>query len=279
MPTPTQAAETIYGPSPRARHIMLGVWLLFAVPLTLLGLVEREPAMLLAVAILSAIMLPIFWFVLRAAKLILTDSGIELRQVGARVSTPWSNIAAIRTQSRMEGLVLHQPMSGKGAERLAAVSGFSAGGAPMYDEERRRLLYEQRFIPLDGFAYWLHNGDLHETITRHATAINTGIAYTPGTPPPSEKTPKKTIALIIVIIAASLGLGIASSLSPTVKSAVEPMIAFALMLAFGVYACANFYAAVTRLRAWQFDGFGFALLMALIQAALAFAALGWVFGS
>ena len=66
----------VYGPNPRARNIMVGTWLLFALPLTLLGLIEHEPAALLAVVILSAILLPIFWFVLRAAKLIVTGGGI-----------------------------------------------------------------------------------------------------------------------------------------------------------------------------------------------------------
>lgn len=277
MPDYTQK---IYGPNPRARNIMLGMWLLFALPLTLLGLIEREPAMLLAVVILTAIMLPICWFALRTAKLVITADGIELRQVGASVSTSWSNIAAIRTQRGAEGLILHQPMSGKGAERLAAVSGVSVGGAPMYDDERRRLLYEQRFIPLDGFSYWLHKGDLRETITRRATAINTDAARTPAADglPPAEKMSKKRIALIIVIIVASAGLGVASAISPTIMAKVEPVMALAVMLGLGVYAVANMVAAVNHFRARRFGWFALLTLMALIQAVLALAALGWAIG-
>ncbi|MEQ1776769.1 MAG: hypothetical protein ABL891_23530 [Burkholderiales bacterium] len=269
------SAEKIYGPSPRARNIMVGIWLLCAVPLTLLGLIEHDSAMLVAVVILSAIMLPIFWFSLRTAKLILTADGIELRQVGANVSAPWSNVAAIRTQRGAEGLVLHQPMSGKGAERLAAVSGVSVGGAPMYDDERRQLLDEQRFIPLDGFAYWLHKGDLHETILQRATALNAELTHALKTPPPSEKMPRKTLALIIVIIAAALGLGIASAMVPAVKSAVEPIIGVVLMLAFSVYALKHLYDAVNHLRARHFGRCALSLLIALIQVMLAIAALGW----
>jgi hypothetical protein len=276
--TMLNTTKKIYGPNPRARNIMLGMWLFFAVPLTLLGLIERDPAILLAVVILTAIMLPICWFALRTAKLVITADGIELRQAGANVSTPWSNIAALRMQHGAEGLVLHQPMNGKGAERLAAVSGVSVGGAPMYDDERRQLLCEQRFIPLDGFSYWLHKGDLHETIMQRATALNAELTHALETTPPGEKMPRKTLALIIVIIVSATGLGITSAIYPAVQSAVEPIIGVALMLAFGVYALKHFYDALTHLRARHFGRFALSLLIALFQVIIAIAALEWVTG-
>lgn len=272
------AVPKIYGPNPRARNIMLGLWLLFALPLTVLGVFYDEPAMLGAAALLSAIMLPIFVYVLRAAKLILTSDGIELRQVGARVFTPWHNVAAVRTQRGAEGLVLHQPISGKGAERLAAVSGFSYGGAPLYDEERRRLLYEKRFIALDGFAHWLHKGDLHQMILQHATALSADAAMTsPEAPPATVKMSGARIALIIAIIVAAAALGIASALSPKIMSVVEPVIAVVLMLALGVYAVANGHAALNHLRARRFGWFTLLTLVALVQALIVFAVLEWVF--
>ena len=271
------AAQKVYGANPRARNLMLGAWLLFAAPLTIGGIVYDEPAMLIAAAVVSAIMLPIFWFVLRAAKLILTDSGLELHQVGVHVSTPWSNIASVRTQRKAEGLVLHEPMAGKGAERLAIASGFSYGGAPMYDEERRQLLYQQRFVPLDGFSYWLHKGDLQEAITRRAIALNSDVARTPAADglPPAEKMSKKRVALIIVLIVACIGLGVASAISPTIMARVEPVMALAVMLGLGIYAVANMVSAANHFRARQFGWFMLLTLMALIQALLAFAALGW----
>ena len=263
------ATEKVYGPNPRARNIMLGIWLLIAGPLTALGLIERDSAILLTVLILSAIMLPIFWYALRASRLILTADSIEARQAGARVSTTWSNIAAIRTQRGAEGLVLHQPMTGKGPERLATASGMSIGGAPMCDDERRQLLAEQRFIPLDGFAHCLHKGDLYETLLSRSTALGSESAQAPGLSSITDKTSKKTIALIVIIVVVVLGLAIASASSPAIKSAVSPVIAIALMFALGVYACANVFAAVTRFRARQYGWVALWLLLAMVQALFA----------
>ncbi len=234
-------ANKVYGPNPRARNIMLGVWLLFAGSLTLSGIIERDPAMVLVAGIFSAIMLPIVWLAFRATKLVLTADGIELRQAGAHVSTPWSNVAAIRTQRGAEGLILHQPMTGKGAEGLAAVSGMSIGGAPMYGEDIRQLLHEKRFISLNGFSYWLHKGDLHEAIKARSTTLSSEPAQAPDAASAAEKTPRSRIAL---------------------------------MLALGIYACANGVAAVSRLRARQYGWFVFSLLLAMIQALIALAALG-----
>ncbi len=268
------AAGKVYGPNPRARNIMLGMWLLIAGPLTALALIEREPVILLAVLLISAIMLPIFWYALRAARLILTAEGIEAKQAGARVATAWSNIAAIRMQRGAEGLVLHQPMTGSGPERLAAVAGMSVGGAPMYDDERRQLLAEQRFIPLDGFSHWLHKGDLYEKIRERSTALSDELAQVPGSSSVSEKTTKKTIALIVLTIVVSVGLAVASIISPTTKSAVYALISLALTFALGAYACVNATAAVQRFRAGQYGWFVFSLLLALLQALFALVALG-----
>jgi hypothetical protein len=272
--------EKIYGPNPRARNIMLGVWLLFAVSLTLFGLIDRDPAILLVAVIFSAITLPIFWYVLHAAKLVLTVDGIELRQVGASVSTPWGNIAAVRMQRGAEGLVLHQPMTGKGAERLAAVSGISVGGAPMYDEVRRQLLYEKRFIPLNGFSYWLHKGDLHGVIKERATAIvdDAALASSAVIPPPPVKLSRLRIALIVALIVTSAGLGITAAIVPSVMAIVERGMACLLMLALGVYALINLNAAAIHFRAGRYGWFTLWLLVAVMQGLFAFAALGWMVG-
>lgn len=268
------ANNKFYGPNPWARSIMIGMWILIAAPLTALGLIERDPALWVTALIVSAIMLPIFWYALRTSRLLVTAEGIEARQAGATVSTTWDNIVAIRIQRGAEGLALHQPMTGSGAERLAAISGMSIGGAPMYDDERRQLLVEHRFIPLDGFSHWLHKGDLYQAIKQRSTALGDELALAPDASAAADTTSKKTIALIAIIIVVGIGLVVAIESAPVIKPVVDMVFAVALMFAFGVYACVSVSAAITRFRGRQYGGFLFSLLLAMVHALLALAMLG-----
>jgi len=88
---------------------------------------------------------------------------------------------------------------------------------------------------------------------------------------------KKRIALIVLIIAGALGLGIASAMSPSVMAAVEPFMALLLVIGLGAYAVAHTMVAVNRFRERQYGLCALWLLVALIQAVLAIATLDWVF--
>lgn len=88
---------------------------------------------------------------------------------------------------------------------------------------------------------------------------------------------KKRIALIVLIIAASLGLGIASAISPSVMAVVEPFFALLVVIGLGAYAVAHTMVAVRRFRERQYGMCVLWLLVALMQAALAIATLDWVF--
>jgi hypothetical protein len=88
---------------------------------------------------------------------------------------------------------------------------------------------------------------------------------------------KKRIALIVLIIAGALGLGIAAALSPSVMAAVEPFMALFLVIGLGAYAVAHTMVAVSRFRERQYGLCALWLVVALIQAVLAIATLDWVF--
>lgn len=88
---------------------------------------------------------------------------------------------------------------------------------------------------------------------------------------------KKRIALIVLIIAGALALGIASSLSPSVMAVVEPFMALLLVIGLGAYAVAHTIVAVSRFRERQYGLCALWLVVALLQAVLAIAMLDWVF--
>lgn len=101
-----------------------------------------------------------YHFMVSYARLIFTAEGVELRQMGYWLQAPWTQVAALRTQRAGEGLILAEPMISRGAARLSRMRHFSYQGAPMYDEEQRALLHEQRFIPIEAFAWHLRRGDM-----------------------------------------------------------------------------------------------------------------------
>src|SRR5262245_30437039 len=119
----------VYGISPLRRAILYGTWAIVALPLLILWLVTGEAALGLTSITVSAVLLPIFLWIDRAAKLILTPKGIEARQAGAVLKTSWTNVAAFRLIPGSEGFILREPMSGRGPERFASASNVRLRGA------------------------------------------------------------------------------------------------------------------------------------------------------
>jgi hypothetical protein len=261
-----------YGISPRRRNLMIGLWLIMTMPLALPGLLLSEPGLLVSAVLITAIMLPIFLLAIRAARLDLTDEGIELRQLGWRVSTSWENIAGIRMVRGREGLILHAPLADKGAERLAAAAGVRFRGASLYDAEQERLIAEQRFIPLEPFAYWFEHGDLGATLAARLPLLSGPEAFAPVDAP---KLPPQRVALIAAIIVAALAAGIVLAFaSPETQWRVERILAVPLAAAMAVYACANSVAAVRHLRAGRYGWFLLWAAMALVQLLVVLAICG-----
>jgi hypothetical protein len=263
-----------YGISPRRRNVLIAAGLLITLPLLLAGLLASDPALLGAGALVTAIIGPIFVLAIRSARLVVSEHGIELRQLGARVTTSWDNVAGLRLDRGREGLVLHRPLAGAGAERLAAAASVTFQGAWLEDPERRALIMEQRLIPIEAFAYWIEHGDLRAILTARVPALSAPEAWRPPAPP---KLPPWRVALIVAIILAAMGAGAVLALaSPATQLRAQRILAIPAGLAIAVYALANAGAAV---RFWRRGRYGWSVLwsaMAAVQALVVVAILGWL---
>lgn len=258
-----------YGISPRRRNLMIGLWLILTLPLAIPGVWLPEPALLVSALLITAIMLPIFLLSIRAARLILSDDGIELRQLGLRVATSWDNVAGVRMVRGREGIVLHRPLEGKGAERMAASAGIRFRGASFYDSEQQQLIAEHRFMPIEAFAHWLEHGDLREALRAHVPALATAEAFTPPAP---EKISRGRWALIVAIIAAAMAAGVAFAFaSPETQARMDRIVAIPVGLAMLAYAVVNSVAAVRYLRSRNYGWFALWAALAIVQALVAVA--------
>lgn len=261
-----------YGVSPRRRNALIVAGLFMTVPLALAGLLLAETALLITAVLVAAIVLPIFLLALGRARLRVSDEGVELRQLGWRVATPWHNVAGVRLDRGGEGLILHQPLSGKGAERLAAASAITFHGSPLYDAERLDLIAARRFIPIEAFAYWLEHGDLRAILSDRVPALSAPGAWTPPQP---TRLPRRRLALIVAIISAALGLGIVLAFSsPQAQARAERLMGIPVAMAVAVYTVVNVGAAVRHLRAGRYAWAALWALMALVQALIVAAILG-----
>ena len=157
----------VYSLSPRRKALLAGLWVALCVPLAIWGALIRDSALLITAALVAVVLAPIFvvsgWYY---PKLILTEEGIERRNIGYRLRASWENIETARWKRGIEGLILRRPMADKGAFRFAATATARFDGVHMYDPEVIKLIRERRFIPLEAFAYWGCHGDLHQEIER-----------------------------------------------------------------------------------------------------------------
>lgn len=260
-----------YGISPRRRNVLVAIWLLLTLPLALGGLAS-DPALLIAAAIVTVILVPIFALAIGSARLRVSDDGIELHQLGWRVSTPWDNIAGVRLVRGREGLVLHQPLAGKGAERLAAAAGMRFSGASFYDAEQQRLIAEQRFIPVEAFAYWFDHGDLHAILAERVPSLSAPEALVPSEP---TKLTRRNLVITVAIIIAALAAGIVLAFATAETQArTEQLLAIPLALAMAVYGVANTAAAVRHLRGRRYGWFALWTALAIVQALIVVAIIG-----
>lgn len=263
-------AETrhVYRVSPWRSRLLYGFWALFAIPLTVGGLVTGEPSLLVVAFVFSAIALPFFIWAVRAAKLTVTPEGIELRQAAATLRTTWENVEEIRLVRGAEGIVTRGPIEGKGAERYATTSQMVIRGAPLYDEHRRGLLAEKRFIPIEPFGHWLRKGDLRQVLSRYAPDL---VRQADETAAVEAQRPQKLstnqILVISGIIVISIGVGLWSAMQQDQPLVIQILLGV-VALAIAVTALRNILSAVSLFRARRFGSGlfwgGFAVLQVLI---------------
>jgi len=178
MSDPAVEAPRIYPISPRRRRLLAAIWGLFTLPLVVGGLVSGDAAALvsggLAGLILGLIFLATAW---RHPRLVLSRDGIALHQLGYELATGWANVAALHRGPGRAGLVLRQPLTGRGAERLAlAARSMNRAGGPLrqYPPEVLERIAARCYIPIEPFQYWLDHGDLERRLVQHAPWLAAG---------------------------------------------------------------------------------------------------------
>ncbi|PZR79701.1 MAG: hypothetical protein DLM52_00670, partial [Chthoniobacterales bacterium] len=150
----TSEART-YHISPWRRWV---IWFVFGpiiLGLLALGVTSgwaQGQAFLFTAACAFVIALP-FHFLIDRARLEVSPEGVRLRQTGYQLEALWDNVAELRLDRAREGFVTNAPIPGKGATRLAAFRGVGIAGAPMFSSQQQALLAEQRFIPIEAFAW------------------------------------------------------------------------------------------------------------------------------
>lgn len=115
------------------------------------------------------------YFLMRYTRLVLSDDGVKLYQFGYRLETDWSNIAYLDDDSGREGLILLKPMDCSGASTLRSARNLAMKGVGFYNDKQIKLLGEQRFIPIDAFAYQLDRGNLRDDLIHRAPALNNNL--------------------------------------------------------------------------------------------------------
>lgn len=191
MADPVAEAPRIYPISPRRRWLLAAIWGLFTLPLVAGGLVAGDAGAVasggLAGLILGLIFLATAW---RHPRLVLSRDGIALHQLGYELATAWPNVAALHRGPGRAGLVLRQPLTGRGAERLArAAKSMNRAGGPLrpYPPEVLERIAARCYIPIEPFRYWLDHGDLERCLVQHAPWLAAGepadAAPAPESPP------------------------------------------------------------------------------------------------
>ena len=237
----------VYGPSPWIRVLFWGLFgpmsLFFMATLFIPGM--REAGYFLApLGLLIA--LGVHWFLSRT-RLELSPEGLRACNPGQTVETAWANVSGVRLGGMQPGFTTNEPMQGKGADRLAAYSGLSMNGAPMYDPETRAWVAARRFIPLKSFGWHLKHGDLVSEVARFAPQVHLQEALVaarqPG--PPGKKTTPLQWLMIVGVMLGILGL---VALMVAFPKLGNHLYALMLSLVFPISAVRTFLAALSMFR-------------------------------
>lgn len=182
------------------------MWYLFgplAAGLFLLGFTSGggdRQALVATAGILLLIGLP-FQLLIDRTRLELSAEGVQLRQTGYKLQASWDDIAELRLERGREGFVTNKPITSSGAKLLAAFRAAGMPGAPLYDARQQALLAEQRFIPIEAFAWHLRHGKLYSDITRLAPQLPQPL----DTPNAATKAQRMTLWLLISISSVVIG--------------------------------------------------------------------------
>jgi hypothetical protein len=172
----TAKERTVYHIGPLRLWLAPAFFILLAGLLLLLAVTTPDDPKSGRALVLTALFLcacaALLHLLLRYTRLVISERGVRLYQIGYTLETDWGNVARLSEQTGARGLVLHRPMQCRGASVLRAFRRVGTpAGARFYGDEQVRLLAERRLIPLDAFAYRLKHGRLREELERRAPSL------------------------------------------------------------------------------------------------------------
>jgi hypothetical protein len=235
---PMPSEQSIYRISPWRRAVLwcaLGPFVALGLGLWALGPDESTRAAGAVVVAVMAVCLGGWQWLVSRTTLVLTPAGVQLRQAGMHLAASWSDVQALCLVRGREGLVLRTPLAGRGAARLAALSGIAVGGAPLYDDEQRALMRERRFIPIEAFAWHAYHGTLATDVARLAPHVCAG-ATTP-TAKPRAAQPMYLLAAALLLVAIVIGAWLTFASANTqgwIATVVQCTVAPSMALGAGV---------------------------------------------
>ena len=260
----------IYRISPIRQGAMIGACAIIMGPLIISAWFTDNSVLLIVTVIVAAVFILFLWFFGYYPSLTFSRAGIELNYIGCHLKAPWNNVANLWQEQGSEGFLLHNPMTEPGAARLARSTNFRFAGTSFYgSSQRQQWINEQRFIPIEPFAWWLHHGNLQQDLR----AFTPWIEAMSLQPTKKKNLPvgRKIFVVTIILSALALGLLLAANLiPPNVERLVYRTIAVLMIVGISVYILLNVVHMVNHIRTKNLNA---SLLTALFILAQLFAIL------
>lgn len=282
----TGGRPIVYRISPWRRGLFAGLGGLIMLPMLIGAIATGNGGFLAGMLIVFVIWAPCYYLV-HAARIILSEDGVQFRQVGYHLESKWENVAGLWLVKGQQGFELIQPMENYSAKLLAGtadtqmiVHGAAVDAVP--GEDRRPLVLARRFIPIEAFAYYVENGNLLEDIRRFAPQIADqpfGDVELQAARPHAEQTKSSTGSnvLVAVLLIAAVVLGIAMG-TDVLPENVQGMLAIAfrvvILLCIAFYAVYNIVWTFSYAREGRWGKAALAAVFAIIQVLFCLAILG-----
>lgn len=275
----------VYRISPWRRGLFAGLGGLIMLPMLIGAIATGNGGFLAAMVIVFVIWGPCYYLV-HAARIILSEDGVQFRQVGYHLESKWENVCRLWLVKGQEGFELIQPMENYSAKLLAGtadtqltIHGAAIDAVP--GEDRRPLVMARRFIPIEAFAYYFQNGNLLDDIRSFAPQIadqpfgDVELQAARPAEQPTSSTGSNVMVVVIIVAAVALGLAMATDVLP---ENVQGMIAVALrvviLLCVAAYAVCNIAWTVSYARAGRWGKAALSALFAILQLLICLAAFG-----
>ena len=276
----------VYRIGPWRRGIFAGIGLIFMIPMFVGALITREAGLAVGGVVFLLIWAPCYWLV-HSARLILSAEGVQFRQFGYNLASPWENVVRLWLIKGQQGFELSRPMENYSAKLLAgtAETRITMQGVPMDfvpGEHRKGLVVDRKFIPAEAFAYYFDRGNLLADIRRYAPQIADDPLRDADLVATATETDQKPMGIagwvaLGSIVAVALTLGIlmgTNSVPENVQRGAVTVIEGLIFLALGAYGVVNIVSSYNYARTGRWGRAALTAVFALLQVLICLAILG-----